>query len=258
MDRFERAGAAFAALARTMAKLRQECPWDGEQTHQSLRQYLLEECFEAADAIDRADARELCEELGDVLFQVVFHAEIARETGAFDLAAVASGIDAKLVRRHPHVFGDPNAEHPSWEELKAQEKPERRDDRFAGIGAALPALLKALRVSEKAAAVGFDWPEVSGVIDKVDEEWAELRAELDSHPLDRDAVADELGDLLFTLSNLGRHLQIDPEAALAAASLKFQRRFRTMEAIAKQRGLEIGDMSLDRLEALWKYAKSSS
>jgi MazG family protein len=257
-DRFERAGAAFARLCRTMARLRAECPWDREQTYQSLRQYLIEETYETLEAIDGGDPVHHCEELGDLLFQVVFQAEIAHGAGEFDAAGVVDGINQKLVRRHPHVFGDARGERgPAaarrWADLKAEEKPDRSP--LAGIPRAMPALLRALRTGEKAAAVGFDWPEVSGVLDKVREELAELEAVIGDAGSDAERH-EELGDLLYAVVSLGRHLGLDPEHALGGAVDKFHRRFRTVEDTLKQRGEPIAETPLETLEELWQQAKA--
>jgi len=261
MDRFERAGKAFETLCRTMAKLRGPggCPWDAEQTPQSLKPYFIEETYEAIEAIDAADDTALCEELGDVLLQVVFQAELANERANFDASGVAGGINSKLIRRHPHVFGDAHATNGAealrnWEAIKTAEKPERKSV-LEGIPKAMPALLRASRTCEKAASIGFDWPDAAAVLDKIDEEWAELRAQLDRGD---DATAErreELGDLLFSLVAWSRHLQLDAEDALSAAIQKFERRFHFVEERLSAKKIQGEPVSLDVLEGLWEEAK---
>lgn len=232
------------------------CPWDRRQTHASLRPFLLEETYELLEAIDAEAVAEVREELGDVLFQVLFHARIGQERGEFDLGDVAAGIARKLFERHPHVFGseeerqaDPEAIAAAWEEHK------RRSGRTSvldGIPAPLPALLRAQKVQEKAARVGFDWPDASGPHAKVREELDELAAETgpDGSP---ERAADELGDLLFSVVNLARHLKIDAELALREATAKFERRFRRVE----KDGGDLRQLELDALEALWQAAKKA-
>ncbi|MEZ4271072.1 MAG: nucleoside triphosphate pyrophosphohydrolase [Myxococcota bacterium] len=260
MDRFQQAGNAFAELCRTMAKLRAPggCAWDHEQTFESLKQYLIEEAYETIDAIDSGDANNHCEELGDVLLQVVFQAEIAHESSIFDVTKVAKGINDKLIRRHPHVFGDTKTQGArealaSWEAMKAQERPARTSC-LDGIPRALPALLRAQRSSDKAAGIGFDWPDVRGVRDKVEEELRELWDVVDE-PTAHNKQREELGDLLFTLVNLARHLEVDPEAALSLATDKFHRRFRQIEKFLSAKKLDGIQVSLDELEQLWEDAK---
>ena len=267
MDRFQRAGAAFEQLCRTMARLRTDCPWDARQTLQSLKQYAVEEVYEVLEAIDADDPAAHAEELGDLLFQIVFQAEITATAPApttrFDVADVIGGIDTKLIRRHPHVFdrGDDDAGNPtsaqtarrSWEELKAEERPVDAS-RLAGIPRAMPALLRALRTGEKAASVGFDWPSLDGVRAKVDEE----SRELDEAIAADSAVAqrEEVGDLLFALVNLCRHLRVDPEDALGAATDKFHRRFCAVEEDLRSRGQAMSETSLEELERHWQRAKA--
>jgi tetrapyrrole methylase family protein/MazG family protein len=233
----------FAELVRT---LRERCPWDAEQTHASLRRYLIEEAYEVVDAIDHGDVEHLEEELGDLLFQIYFHAAIAAGEGEFTLADVARGIHDKLVRRHPHVFGGDGGPG-DWERIKQQEK--GRASVLDGIPAALPGLLYAQQVQRKAAAAGFDWADVEGAWPKVDEEIAEVRAapaaELEA----------EFGDLLFACVNVARHLGVDPETAVRRATVKFRERFAAVEALALARGIALPGAALDTLDGLWDEVK---
>jgi tetrapyrrole methylase family protein/MazG family protein len=253
MDRFKQAGQAFARLVELMARLRAAdgCPWDRKQTLESLRPYLLEEAYETLEAIESGDPQAHREELGDLLLQVVFQSQITHEESRFDVADVCDGISDKLVRRHPHVFAreeahDAEGALSTWERQKAAERPDR--SRLDGVPANLPALLRATRVGEKAAAIGFDWPDVEGVRAKVKEEWNELAG------ASGDAVEEELGDLLFALSSLARHLGVDAEAALRRATDKFMRRFRVVE---QRLGEATERPSIEELEAMWEDAKSS-
>jgi tetrapyrrole methylase family protein / MazG family protein len=244
--------------------LRQRCPWDREQTHQSLGRHLLEETYEVLEAIDGLGgdfegAEHLEEELGDLLFQVVFHATLAAEEGLFDLADVARGIRNKLVHRHPHVFGDVEARTAgqvirNWEQIKKLEK--GRDSVMDGIPGHLPSLLYAHKVQRKAASVGFDWDGVEGAWPKMAEETAELEGAVAGGSVA--AQADELGDLLFAVVNVARHLDIDPEAALRAATAKFRDRFMAVERLAAARGADLHSLDLDGLDALWDEVKASS
>jgi ATP diphosphatase len=244
------------------------CPWDREQGLGDVRAYLLEEAHEAAAAIDRGDWQELAGELGDLLFQVAFVACVAREAGAFDLGEVIAGSHRKMVARHPHVFGEAEARdaaavRQAWERRKLDEgdgatAPKGPKALLAGVPASLPALLAAYRMSQKAAGVGFDWPDASAVLEKVDEELAELRGALaGGDQAAGAAVAEELGDLLFTVANLARKLEVDPEAALARANLKFRRRFARLEAELAARGRRLGEATLAELEELWAIAKAA-
>ncbi len=239
------------------------CPWDREQKLVDLRAYLLEEAHEAAAAIDSGDPDELLTELGDLLFEVAFVGRIAEELGWFSLDAAVERVERKMIERHPHVFGDQRLESAdevrrSWEAQKARD-PRRTGSLLSGVATSLPALVAALRMTQKAAGVGFDWPDSTGVLDKVDEELAELRQELDAtgEPRDRDAVHEELGDLLFSVANLARHLKIDPEAALASANLKFRRRFEHIESAIADDGRTMDQANLDEMERLWLKAKAS-
>ena len=249
---------SFEGLQDTVAHLRAPdgCPWDREQTHESLRAGLLEEAYETLAAIDAGDVHALREELGDVLLQVLLHAQVATEEGEFRMAQVIAGIDAKLKHRHPHVWGARPVRGTEevlqrWEELKREEKGEDRSV-LDGIPAALPALQQADAYSRRAARVGFDWVEASGVADKVREEMAEVEAA--STPGEREA---ELGDLLFAVVNWSRWLGVDPEAALRQANARFGRRFRDVERIARERGLDMATLTIDELDVLWREAKLS-
>ena len=240
----------LAELVAIMERLRDPengCAWDREQTFESIAPYTIEEAYEVADAIARADLDALKDELGDLQLQVVYHSRIAEERGAFSIDDVVRGICAKMVRRHPHIFGN-QAESPGWETLKAVER-DRRDDRsaLAGVALALPALKRAEKLQNRAARVGFDWPDADGPRRKIDEELDELdRAQ------GQDETSAEIGDLLFSVVNLCRHRGIDPEAALREASARFERRFRKMETVADK---PMEDMDLTELESLWQRAK---
>ena len=230
------AGAAFTRLVEIMASLRgpDGCPWDRDQTHESIKPYLIEETYEVVEAIERQDDSEFCTELGDVLLQIVFHAQMASEEGRFTVTDVIEAINEKLVRRHPHVFGDGEVRNAddvvrSWVRIKAEERKDK-DDRsaIAGVPRSMPALLRAHRLGEKAANSGFDWENVRGVLDKVREEIAELEEAIEGG--DQQAIEMELGDLLFATTSVARHLDVNPEDALGHASDRFSQRFRSMEA----------------------------
>ena len=232
------------------------CPWDREQTPASLTPYMLEEAHEAVDAIERGNVADTVEELGDVLLQVVLHSQLAEEEGRFSLADVAAEVNAKLVRRHPHVFGDVSVSGSSdvlrnWESIKRSEKGEKRTSVLDGVPLALPALLLAQTVGRKAAKVGFDWPDVAGTLDKVREEFDEVAA-----AISEEERREELGDLLFALTSVCRHLGVDAEQSLRAATRKFEGRFRHVEALAHARGLDLPALDIDALEALWQEAKT--
>jgi MazG family protein len=246
-------------LLELMATLRgpEGCPWDREQTHASLRAGLIEEAYEVAAAIDASDDANLREELGDLLLQVVFHAQLAREQGRFDFDAVVRGIVEKLVRRHPHVFGadrcaDAGAVLARWEEIKRGEKGGGVESALEGVPAGLPALLRAHQVQKKAAKVGFDWPDAAPIFDKVREELAEAEAAR----ADPARLEDELGDVLFSVVNLARHLRVDAEPALHRATEKFARRFRAVEALARDRGFALEGLPLAQLDSLWDEVKA--
>lgn len=237
-------------LVEIMRRLRDPasgCEWDTVQTFETIAPYTIEEAYEVADAIARNDMDALADELGDLQLQVVFHSRIAEEAGHFTLTDVLTRISDKMERRHPHIFGDAeHGGHHLWEEIKAAERQKSPDDSaLAGVALALPALERAAKLQRRAARVGFDWPDAAGPRAKIDEELAELDAESD-----HDRMLDELGDLLFAVVNLARHLNIEPEAALREANRKFEKRFR---AIEKAPGF--GAMSLDEKEALWAEAK---
>jgi len=251
-----------------MARLRDPaggCPWDLEQNFATIAPYTIEEAYEVADAIARGDLDELEAELGDLLLQVVYHAQMAKEAGRFDFDAVAEGIAAKMIRRHPHVFGDAAvegavAQSRAWEETKAAEREGKAAARGARHGLlddvplALPALLRAQKLQRRAARVGFDWGELGPVIAKVEEELGELRHEI-AAAAPEERLADEIGDLLFAAVNLARHLGVDGEAALRATNAKFERRFGAIERALAAAGRRLEDASLDEMEALWQQAK---
>ncbi len=249
----------FDEVVELMARLRAPngCPWDREQTHRSLRTYLLEEAYEVLDAIERDDAEALKDELGDLLLQVVFHAQMAREQGRFGIDDVLTGLHEKLTRRHPHVFGEGKADTPqqvvhNWEALKAAERNER-GSALDGVGAQLPALLEAFQLTRKAAQVGFDWEKPADVLAKLDEEVAEVRQEVRTNENER--LEGELGDLLFVVVNLARKLNVDPEVALRRANRKFVERFRHIEGELARQGKRPEDSTLEEMDALWDKAK---
>ena len=257
-------GERLERLLEIMRRLRDPadgCPWDLEQTFASIAPYTIEEAYEVADAIERGDLDDLRDELGDLLLQVVYHARIAEETGAFDFAAVAGAVSDKMVRRHPHVFGD--AESADWETIKAAERAAKgqsgRKDAAGVLGdvpRALPALTRAEKLQKRAAKVGFDWSDARDVLAKVSEEADEL-IEARDHGADPDRLEDEFGDLLFVVVNLGRHLKLDPEAALRRTNAKFVRRFRFVEQSLAAEGRTPEQASLDEMEALWVAAKNA-
>lgn len=249
-------GEAFERLIHIMETLRSEngCEWDRSQTHESLKPYLVEEAYELLDAIDEKNDEKMAEELGDVLLQVVFHSQIAKERGAFDILKVLQILNEKLIRRHPHVFGDsPGYSYEQWERIKAQEKGSKKSSAIGGLNKALPALSLARRIQENAAAVGFDWPDVSGAIEKVKEEIRELEEAMKDG--NSKSVEEELGDLLFAVVNVARFSNVDPEVALRRATEKFANRFAMVEHFARERGLELRRMTLEQLDALWEEAK---
>jgi MazG family protein len=256
---------AIDRLTTIMDRLRDPggCPWDREQTLATLAPYLLEEAHEVAEAIALDDPTKLCEELGDLLLQIVFMARIAREQSRFTLDDVADGISAKMIRRHPHVFADRKVADSeevlrNWEDIKRDERVDQQAGASAldGVPAALPALLKAYRMTEKAAAVGFDWRRPADVMVKMREEMTELEAELNADDDDAtDRVRAELGDVLFVMANLARHLGLEPETALQRSNASFKRRFESMEAQALVAGRSLRDMSLEEQDALWEEAK---
>ena len=236
------------------------CPWDVEQTFETIAPYTIEEAYEVADAIDRADLDDLKGELGDLLLQVVFHAQIAAEAGHFDFDEVVRVINEKMIRRHPHVFGNDEQRATgkvdgSWEEIKERERASSGEDgsALAGVAKALPALKRAQKLGKRAGRVGFDWPDTSGVKAKIQEELDELGRAVGTR--NRDDIEEEFGDVLFAVVNLARHLEIDPEMALSSANTKFERRFRDMEAAIEGKGSAIKDFSLETLDQEWRAAK---
>jgi MazG family protein len=276
-------GPVFAKLAAIMARLRAPggCPWDREQTHSTLRTYLIEEAYEVLDALDSRDDSKFAEELGDLLLQVLFHAQIAAEQRRFSINDVIREIHDKMIRRHPHVFGTTNAKTSAevlrnWELLKKQERqsksevapassrqaksaPARRSDSeggslLDGVPHTIPALLEAFQLTRKAARIGFDWPDVEGIFDKLLEESTELREVLRKKE-SPDRIESELGDILFVAVNLSRFLNVDPEIALHKASAKFTRRFREMEKIAREQGTTLAEIPRPQLESLWDQSK---
>lgn len=235
------------------------CPWDKVQTHESIRRGLLEEAYEAAEAIDARDTDLLKEELGDVLMQVVFHADIERDAGHFDMDDVCDGVVKKLLFRHPHVFGAAHEDSPesvlvSWDKLKRREKGQKTTaDALDAVARSLPGLWRAEKLQKKAADAGFDWPDVQGALDKLDEETAELRQAV----AENGDVAGELGDVLFAAVKVGRFCGVDPEEAITLTCEKFIRRFRAMEQAALAQGRELDTLTLDEMTALWNKAKRS-
>lgn len=234
------------------------CPWDAEQSHQSLIPNLIEEAYEVVDAIRRRDDSDIIEELGDLFLQVVFHSEIATEDKRFDLDQVARGISEKLVRRHPHVFGDSDAADSDqvlkqWDAIKRDEKGETRVPYLHGVGKGLPALVRANKLQKKAAKVGFDWPVETGVLAKIREELAELQASVDAQ--DMGAIEEELGDLLFSVVNLARFRKIDPEVLMSDANHKFERRFNRMEELLRESGKSLDEAGASEMEDAWNLAK---
>jgi ATP diphosphatase len=256
-------------LLAVMAWLRDRehgCPWDIDQTFRTIAPYTIEEAYEVADAIERDDLPALKEELGDLLLQVVYHSQIASEAQAFAFDDVAAAIADKMVDRHPHVFGDmdirtADAQTVSWEARKAAERAakgagEGMTGALDGVARALPALMRAEKIQKRAARVGFDWATIGPVIDKIEEELRELRAELEAGKIEQSKVADELGDVLFAVANLARHCKVDPEVALRATNDKFEKRFRHIERRLAETGRKPADVSLEEMEALWQEAKT--
>lgn len=251
---------SFEAFQEIIAHLRAPdgCPWDREQTHQSMRSHLLEETYEVLAALDEDNPQKMCEEFGDLLLQIVMHAQMAAESGEFTMADVLQHIHTKIVHRHPHVFGDLQLEGVqgvlvNWERLKAEERAESGKAEASlldGVALALPALVQADQYQQRAARVGFDWPDIQGVLDKMDEELGEVHAAADGQER-----FDEVGDLLFAVANLARWYKVDPESALRATNARFRQRFAYIEAGARVQGRAVSDLSLDEMEALWQEAK---
>ena len=241
------------------------CPWDLEQSFETIAPYTIEEAYEVADAIERGDMADLRDELGDLLLQVVYHAQMAEEANQFTYDDVVEAICAKLIRRHPHVFGDAEARTAGvvkgfWEKIKAQEQADKQDKNGAteasvldGVPTALPALMRAVKLQKKAGRVGFDWAEAAPVLDKIEEEIVELRSEMANGS--KHSVEEELGDLLFAVANLARQLDIEPEAALQAANAKFSRRFKAIEQKLSDAGSSPNDADLEAMDALWEEVK---
>src|SRR5579863_9973182 len=242
-------------LVEIMTRLRACCPWDREQTHESLLPYLVEEAHEVVEAVDEHDPKKLCEELGDLLLQIVFHSQIAAESGRFTVADVIDALANKMIRRHPHVFGDASIstaqeQMRSWELIKTQEAAiKHRESLLDGIPKSLPSLLGSQRIQEKAGTVGFDWPRTDGVVEKLDEERVAVESGERAH------MREEIGDVLFTIVNLARRLGVDAEASLRAANVKFRERFAAMERMAGGGATALAGRSLDDLDVLWKRAK---
>jgi MazG family protein len=271
--------ATFADLVELMARLRspEGCPWDREQTYETLAPMLLEEAYEAFEAVEEArEGRpaELRDELGDLLFQIVFYAQVAAERGEFKIEDVTEAIHSKMVRRHPHVFGDAEAGDAAevlrnWEAIKAEEKraagkqdEAKNSSLLDGVSSKAPALMESHQLSTKAARVGFDWQSVEDIFDKLHEEIDELREAIRDHSqseaeADKTRVREELGDLLFAVTNIARHLQVEPEAALKSTNRKFRSRFRYIENALKTQGRDMDAATLDEMEALWQEAKNS-
>lgn len=260
----EASGGQFEALVRIMERLRADdgCPWDREQTRQTLKPFLIEEAYEVVEAIDEGEPKQLMEELGDLLFQVVFHAQVAAERREFTIGQVLAATAEKMVRRHPHVFGDGTASTArevleQWEELKRKERNAAAAAPISaldGVPRELPGLLRAQRLQDKAARVGFDWPEISGVTAKIEEELGELREAMRSAAPEE--IEEELGDVLFSLVNLARFLNVSAEEALRKSTTRFTTRFQYMEAALQRDGRRLLEVDLEEMEQLWQQAKS--
>ncbi len=257
---------SIRSLVDIMAALRNPeggCPWDLEQNYETIAPYTIEEAYEVFDAIDRKDFPDLKDELGDLLFQAVYHAQMAAEDGHFDFGDVVENVCNKMIRRHPHVFGDAeertsDGQTVAWEEIKAAERAEKGEHSkgvLDGLPLALPALLRALKLQKRAARVGFDWPDLAGVLDKFNEEIEEFYSEM-PEPVDADRLEDEFGDTLFALVNVGRHFKMDPEKALRRANSKFIRRFKHIEKRLAEDGKSPDDVDLNAMETLWLEAKN--
>jgi tetrapyrrole methylase family protein/MazG family protein len=252
-------GHSFESLAEVIAHLRAPdgCPWDREQTHASLRSHLLEEAYETLSAMDSSEGSQMREEFGDLLLQIVLNAQIGYEEGSYTISQVIKNVYDKIIRRHPHIFGQVQVSGAgevlqNWEKLKEAERRDKQEDKgmLGGVPAALPALTQAQEYQKRAARVGFDWPEIQGVLEKISEEIREVQEA--SQP---EHVAEELGDLFFALVNLARWKDVDAEAALRSTNLKFKRRFAHVEAGARAQGRSLSDLSLDEMDAFWESAK---
>lgn len=261
MDIEEKSNYKFEDLVKIMELLRGEngCPWDREQTHKSIRQNFIEETYEVIEAIDTEDPSLLCEELGDVLLQVVFHSRMSEEEGGFNIDDVCDGICKKLIIRHPHVFGDVSADTTekvlnNWDAIKMRTKSQKTQaDAIDSVAKSLPALMRSQKIQQKAAKVGFDWDNVEGALDKISEETEELKRAIASG--DRENQAEELGDLLFSVVNVSRFLKVDSEKALYDACEKFAARFRKVEQLAAESGLDMKTAGIEALDKLWDKAK---
>ena len=243
------------------------CPWDAEQTHESLLSNLIEETYETVDTIKRGDWNHLKEELGDLLLQVVFHSELAEEAGRYDFDDVARGVSDKLVRRHPHVYGESDVQDTDgvlsqWDAIKRQEKGGEQEPYLHDIGKGLPSMLRAAKLQKKASKVGFDWPDDQGVMDKIQEEFGEVDAELETlaedRKADKDKLGEEIGDLLFSVINLARRHELDPEILLESTNVKFEKRFAAMDEALQKSGKDLAGASLCDMEVEWQTAKKKS
>ncbi|MGB2492601.1 MAG: nucleoside triphosphate pyrophosphohydrolase [Candidatus Puniceispirillum sp.] len=269
-----KASTEFERLVEIMARLRNRengCPWDVEQTFETIAPYTIEEAYEVADAIHNGSREDIHDELGDLLLQVVFHARIAEEEGSFSVADVARGVSDKMINRHPHVFGDrenldappaqaqpidANGQKVNWEDIKAEERAQKgKIGVLDDIAVGLPPMLRALKLQKRAARVGYDWEHINDVFDKMAEETSELKAELAAETPDTDAIKDEIGDILFVAVNLARKAGVDPETALMGCNQKFERRFRYIEQQIDNNKQNINDISLDEMESYWQDAK---
>ena len=246
----------FAALKEIIARLRSPdgCPWDRKQTHDSLKPYLIEECYEVLQAMDEGNPQKFCGELGDLLLQVVLHAQIAAENGEFDISDVIEGINKKLIHRHPHVFGGHRIEDAAevelnWEALKQEERQEG-ESLLSGVPGQMPALIYSQSIQRRVAGVGFDWDEIDDIVDKLAEEVNEIR-----QASSQQEMSNEFGDLIFTLANITRRLGIDLEMALSSTNQRFYKRFSYMEEVCRQKGISFGSLSSDEKNALWEEAK---
>jgi tetrapyrrole methylase family protein/MazG family protein len=268
-------GEWFEKLVAVQARLRapKGCPWDREQTHESLRTYLIEESYEVLEALESGNDAKFAEEMGDLLLQIVFHSQIAREEGRFSVSDVIREIHDKMIRRHPHVFGETKAKDSAevlrnWEQIKSEERlraanknggakhgTPKAESLLDGVSRALPATMEGFQLTRKAARIGFDWEDAEGVFEKMGEETAELQVALETK--DRGKMEEELGDLLFATVNLARFLKLDPEIALRKANAKFSRRFRAMEKLSRERGQEFKKLPREEMEALWDTAKEA-
>ena len=261
-----RAETQLRALIEVMAKLRDPidgCAWDLQQDHASIAPYTIEEAYEVQDAIEKNDMQALREELGDLLLQVIFQARIGEEKGHFDFADIAESITDKMIRRHPHIFGDheyrtAEEQRQAWEDIKAEERQSKNETRLLDdVATTLPAMMRAFKLQKRAARVGFDWPNSRQVLDKVKEELAEVEAELTPQQIDKNRLKDEIGDVLFSVINLARKLEIDPEDALKSTNIKFTNRFNYVEETIVSNGNNVKDATLDEMEDLWQQAKGN-